>query len=339
MAAPSRHRRIATEEAFVIPEVLNPMRDRAAAEAYDPDLYFWSRAREGSPLERRLLDMDEERLAIMDEHGVDVQLISLASTGVQMYDPATATSLAALANDRLAEAIARHPARYAGLAAFAPQDPAGAAREIERAMTALGMNGLLVNSHTNGEYLDDPKYWPILEAAEALGAPLYIHPRAPSPAMVAPYLSYTLEHAIWGFQAETGLHAVRLIVGGIFDRFPKLKVILGHMGEGVPYWLTRIDQMHAAFQAPERPKLERKPSDYFLRNFAITTSGMNTPAAVRYCLEVLGSERIMFAIDYPFCDTAEAVAAMDAIEMSEADKANIYHRTAERIFAIPPATA
>ena len=157
--------------------------------------------------------------------------------------------------------------------------------------------------------------------------------------MVAPYLSYTLEHAIWGFQAETGLHAVRLIVGGIFDRFPKLKVILGHMGEGVPYWLTRIDQMHAAFQAPERPKLEMKPSDYFLRNFAITTSGMNTPAAVRYCLEVLGSERIMFAIDYPFCDTAEAVAAMDAIEMSEADKANIYHRTAERIFAIPPATA
>lgn len=199
------------------------------------------------------------------------------------------------------------------------------------------MNGLLVNSHTNGEYLDNPKFAPILEAAESLDTPLYIHPRAPAPAMVQPYSELRLEHAIWGFQAETGLHALRMIVSGVFDRYPKLNVVLGHMGEGLPYWLSRIDQMHAAFQLPEWAKLEMKPSEYFLRNFTITTSGMNDAAAVRYCIEVLGSERMMFAIDYPFCDTAQAVADMDAIDISEEDKANIYHRTAERVFSIPAA--
>ncbi len=332
-----RFRRIATEEAYVIPEVLNPMRDRAAREDYDPDLLFWSRARVGSPLERRLLDLEAERLAIMDQNGVDVQVISLASTGVQMFPPAEAGQLATLANDRLAEAIARHPARYYGLGCFAPQDPAGAAREIERAARGLGFSGMLVNSHTDGHYLDEEAFSPVLEALEAHDMPLYIHPRAPAPAMAAPYRRYTLEHAVWGFQAEVGLHAIRMIVGGVFDRFPRLKVVLGHMGEGVPYWLTRVDAMYKAFQAEGRPALHMAPSEYFLRNFTITTSGMNTPAAVRYCLDTLGSERMMFAIDYPFCDTAEAVAAMDAMPISDGDKANIYSRTAERIFRIAPA--
>ena len=329
-------RRIATEEAYVIPEVLDPVRDRAAREEYDPDLLFWSRARAGSPLERRLLDMDSERLEIMDANGVDVQVISLASTGVQMFEPVKAARLAALANDRLAEAMSRHPTRYYGLGCFAPQNPATAAREIRRAMEELRFSGMLVNSHTNGEYLDDEKYWPVLEVLEATGSPLYIHPRAPSPAMAQAYRKYTLEHAIWGFQAETGLHAIRMIVGGVFDRFPGLKVILGHMGEGVPYWLTRIDAMYKAFQAEGRPSLQMAPSAYFLRNFVITTSGMNTPAAVKFCIETLGSERMMFAIDYPFCDTAEAVTAMDAMPISDTDKANIYSKTAERIFSIPP---
>lgn len=330
-----KFRRIATEEAFVVPEILDPMRDRAACEGYDPDLLFWSRARAGSPLERRLLDLDDERIAIMDSNGIDVQVISLASTGVQMFEPGEASALARLANEHLAQAVDRHPGRYYGLGTFAPQDPAGAAKEIQRAREKLGFSGMLVNSHTDGEYLDEEKYWPILEALEATGSPLYIHPRAPAPDMAAAYRRYTLEHAIWGFQAETGLHAVRLIVGGIFDRFPGLKIILGHMGEGVPYWLTRIDSMYKAFQADGRPLLQKAPSEYFLQNFTITTSGMNTSAAVKYCIETLGSERMMFAIDYPFCDTAEAVSAMDAISISDGDKINIYSRTAERLFAIP----
>lgn len=332
-------RRIATEEAFVIPEVLRPMLDRFAAQPYDPDLFFWSKAADGSPLQRRLLDLGEERLQIMDETGVDVQLLSLASTGVQMFARDEATQLARLANDVLADAIAAHPTRFAGLASFAPQDPAAAAREIERAMTTLGLNGVIVNSHTNGEYLDQRAYWPILEACEAFDAPLYIHPRAPSPQMIAPFTDYTLEHAIWGFQAETSLHALRLIAGGLFDRFPGLKVVLGHGGEGLHYWLPRLDAMWANFKAPEgrRPMLQMAPSEYIKRNFAVTTSGMNWGPAVRFALEALGSQSVMFAIDYPFVDSGKSVAEMDAIDISAADKAAIYHRNAERIFRIAPA--
>ena len=332
-------RRIATEEAFVIPEVLRPMLERAASEPYDPDLFFWSKAADGSPLQRRLLDLGEERLAIMDETGIDVQLISLASTGVQMFDADTGTALATLANDVLAEAMAKHPTRYAGLASFAPQDPARAAREIERAMTKLGYHGVIVNSHTFGDYLDQSAYWPILEACEACDAPLYIHPRAPAPQMVAPFLDYTLEHAIWGFQAETSLHALRLIVSGMFDRFPRLRVILGHGGEGLHYWLPRLDGMHANFKAPEgrRPALQLAPSDYIRRNFAITTSGMNWGPAVRFAIDAIGADKIMFAIDYPFMDSAKAVAEMESIDLPEADKAAIWHRNAERIFRIAPA--
>lgn len=331
-------RRIATEEAFVIPEVLRPMLDRFGKEPYHPDLFFWSKAADGSPLQRRLLDLGEERLAIMDETGVDVQVISLASTGVQMFDADTGTALATLANDVLAEAMAAHPTRYAGLASFAPQDPKRAAQEIERAMTRLGYNGVIVNSHTNGDYLDQREYWPILEACEACDAPLYIHPRAPSPQMIAPFLDYTLEHAIWGFQAETSLHALRLIVGGIFDRFPRLTVVLGHGGEGLHYWLPRLDAMHANFKAPEgsRPDLELAPSEYIRRNFAVTTSGMNWAPSVKFAIDALGAERVMFAIDYPFVDSGLSVRQMDAIDIAEADKAAIYHRNAERIFRIAP---
>jgi predicted TIM-barrel fold metal-dependent hydrolase len=234
----------------------------------------------------------------------------------------------------------RHPTRFAGLAAFAPQDPARAAKEIERAMLKLGCSGVLVNSHTNGEYLDQSFYWAILEACEACNAPLYIHPRAPSPQMVTPFLPYTLEHAIWGFQAETSLHALRMIIGGIFDRFPGLKVVLGHGGEGLHYWLPRLDAMHANFKAPEgrRPALKLAPSEYIKRNFAITTSGMNWGPAVRFAIEAIGADKIMFAIDYPFVDSAKSVTEMDAIQLPLETKAAIYHGNAERIFRIQPAS-
>lgn len=332
-------RRIATEEAFVIPEVLRPMLERAADGPYDADLFFWSKAADGSPLQRRLLDLGDERLQIMDETGVDVQLIGLASTGVQMFDADTGTGLATLANDVLADAMRKHPTRYAGLASFAPQDPVRAAKEIERAMTTLGYNGVIVNSHTNGDYLDQSEYRPILEACEATGAPLYIHPRAPSPQMIAPFLDYTLEHAIWGFQAETSLHALRLIVSGVFDRFPKLTVVLGHGGEGLHYWLPRLDAMHANFKAPEgkRPALELAPSEYIRRNFAVTTSGMNWAPSVRFAIDAIGADKVMFAIDYPFVDSAMSVKQMDAIDIPAEDKAAIYHRNAERIFRIAAA--
>ena len=209
---------------------------------------------------------------------------------------------------------------------------------MERAVQDLGLRGALINSHTNGEYLDEPRYWPILEAAAALDVPLYIHPRAPSPAMAAPYRAHTLEHAIWGFQAEAGLHGVRLLVSGVFDRLPGLKIVLGHMGEGIPFWLSRIDTMHRQFQVPERARLALRPSEYFKRNFVITTSGMNWMPALRLCLEVLGPENILFAIDYPFQDTAEAVEAMNHADLTEEQRSLIFHGNAERVFRLEQRT-
>ncbi len=176
----------------------------------------------------------------------------------------------------------------------------------------------MINSHTNGEYLDELKYWPILEAAAGLGVPIYIHPRSPSPAMAQPYRKYHLEHAIWGYAVETGLHAVRLIMSGVFDKYPTLKIVIGHMGENIPYALYRMDWMHArAAVAMDRPKLALTPSEYFRRNFMITTSGVNWHPALRFCIEVLSADNIMWAVDYPYQETHEAVRFMNDAPISD----------------------
>jgi len=337
--AQRRFRRIATEEAFAIPEQMEGMRKLAASGVDDPDLDFWRGLTGDNAFAKtvggRLLDLDVERLRLMDAGDVAVHLLLMTSCGVQMFDADTGSALAALSNDRLAEAIGRHPGRLAGLATIAPQDPARAVKEIERAMTTLKLNGIVINSHTNGEYLDEQKFWPILEAAAALRAPIYIHPRAPSPGMAAPYRKYRLEGAIWGYQAETGLHGLRLIASGVFDRYPDLRIVLGHMGEGLPYWLYRVDFMHANSAVDQRPQLKRHPSDYFKDNFLITTSGVNWHPALQFCLGVLGADNIMWAIDYPYQDTMEAVRFMDSAPIPDADKEKIYHGNAERLFRIP----
>jgi 5-carboxyvanillate decarboxylase len=352
MSFPWPYRRIATEEAFSIPEVYQALRGWAAsADPAEPDQDFWSFVfTQDTPglqrVRRQLLDLEGERLEIMDANGVDVHLLSLTAPGVQTFPPDQAVALARLANDRLAEVIGRHPGRFAGLAAVAPQAPEAAAGEISRAMTELGLNGVIINSHTGSEYLDEEKFWPILEAAEALGAPIYIHPRSPASPMAAAFKRYGLETGIWGFQADTGLHGLRLICSGVLDRFPGLKIVLGHLGEGLPYWMYRIDYMHpvrASYNT--RPALRLTPSEYLKRNFAITTSGMNWAPVLRFCLEAVGADNIMFAIDYPYQVTEGAVRFLDEAEISDEDKRKIYHRNAERIFGIaaspgdPDATA
>lgn len=333
-----QYRRIATEEAFAIPEQFAGMRELGKSAIDHPDLDFWrtltGENRFAKVVGGRLLDLQEERLQIMDEYGIAVQVLLMTSTGVQMFDADHGTAVAALSNDRLAELIGKYPHRFAGLATIAPQDPQRAAQEIDRAVTKLGLNGVVINSHTNDEYLDEPKYWPILEAAAGLDVPIYIHPRAPSVPMAAPYRKYRLEGAIWGYGAETGLHGVRLITGGVFDEFPNLKIILGHMGEGIPFWLWRFDYMHKHTSRGQRPDLKQEPSDYFKQNFMITTSGMNWDASLKFCLEVLGADNIMFAVDYPYQETAGAVEFMDNAPISEQDKENIYWRNAERLFRI-----
>jgi 2,3-dihydroxybenzoate decarboxylase len=273
----------------------------------------------------------------MDASGIAKQLVFLTAPGVQVFDAGTATSLAISVNDELSEKTKRHPDRYAALAAIAPQDPGNAVKELQRCVSS-GMKGAVVNSHTQGEYLDEPKYWEIFEAAESLGVPLYLHPNTPSPAMIAPFLPRGLDGAIYGFAVETGLHLLRIVVAGVFDRFPRLKLVVGHLGEGLPFWLFRLDFMHrgmvAAQRYPGARELKRKPSDYLKENVWVTTSGMQWQPAILFTQSVLGVDRVMYAMDYPYQFVPEEVKVTDELPISEEDRRKLYQLNAERVFRL-----
>ena len=330
-------RRIATEEAFTIPEVADALREVSRHPGASLDLPLvrgiYEAGPSGSRFLGRLLDVEEQRLADMDEHGVALQVLSLTAPGVQMFDADTACSLAEVANDYLAEVIGRHPDRFAGLASFAPHAPRRAAAEMERARNRLGLHGFVVNSHTNDEYLDDVKYWPVLEAAEALDGCIYLHPRGPAAGIAGPLRDYGLYAAMWGYGVETATHAVRLIASGVLDRFPGLRICLGHMGEGVHFWSWRMDFMQRRAAAwGHGAKLELTPSEYFRRNFVITTSGQESPEALDFSIRTLGVDHVLWAIDYPYQPTGPAVAFMDGVEVSDAERELLYHGNAERVF-------
>jgi 5-carboxyvanillate decarboxylase len=289
----------------------------------------------GAMASERLMDLGESRLQHMDEGGVDMQLIGITAPGVQVFDADTAQALSEEANDVLADAVKAHPDRFAGLAAIAPQAPKQAAKELERAI-GLGFKGAMVNSHTKGEYLDAVQYSPILEAAESLGVPIYIHPRHSPPAAIAPFAERHLEAAIWGFQTETALHALRLIVTGAFDRYPNLTIVLGHLGEGLPFWLDRIDR---SFSRSRRAKAsyphwrcEGLPSEYFLKNFAVCSSGHNWAPAVKFVESVVGEDNLMFAIDYPYEENKQQVDQAAEIDLAAPEK--FYELNARRIFKL-----
>ena len=324
-------RRIATEEAWSTPEHIDALCAFGRRGGDNLDARSWSKVTPSSQLARRLVDV-QERARVMEQLDIDTHVLSLTSPGVQVFDREEAVAMAAACNDRLAEIVHAQPARFAGLASFAPQDPPRAAKEMERCIRNLKLNGFIVNSHTANEYLDLPKFWDIFEAAEALGAAIYLHPRAPADTMAKPYADYEMQAAIWGFQAETGVHAMRLMLSGVFDRFPRLTIVLGHMGENVPFHLWRSDHWYERRRASAASKLS--PSEVFKRNFMITTSGVEHAPALRYAIKVLGAERIMWAIDYPYEEMAPAVRFLNEVGISEEDRARIFHRNAERVFHI-----
>jgi 2,3-dihydroxybenzoate decarboxylase/5-carboxyvanillate decarboxylase len=339
----TKMRRIATEEAFSIPEVAAALQGLCRSPGNGIDMMLVRKiydAANSPGYQGRflapLLDIEGERLRDMDANGVDMQLLSLTAPGVQLFDADTATELATVANDRLAEMIRRHPTRFAGLGSFAPHSPKRAVREMERCVRDLKLNGFVVNSHTNNEYLDDPKYWPILEAAEALDRCIDIHPRGPSDGLAAPLRDYGMFAALWAYGVEVATHAVRLILSGVFDRYPNLRICLGHMGEAVHFWSWRLDFMSARAQGTEGPRLKLKPSEYLRRNFVITTSGQESPLALEYSIKSLGIENVLWAIDYPYQPSSPAVAFMDSVDVTEAQRHQLYHGNAERVFHIAP---
>ncbi|MDB5989304.1 MAG: amidohydrolase family protein [Herbaspirillum sp.] len=337
------YKRIATEEAFAPKEMFDIYRKILAGPNPDPGFvsllgfYMSSQSDRAKHIIRCLSDLDQVRLQHMDDTGIDRQIIALTSPGVQIMDTETAVAFAKVANDELAAAVRRHPTRFSGMVAIAPQNPHEAAKEIERGI-GLGLTGVIINSHTHGEYLSDPKFWEIFEAAEAADTPIYLHPNTPPRNMIEPFLECGLDGAIYGFGVETGLHALRIITAGVFDRFPKLQMVIGHMGEALPFWSYRLDYMHQATVKSDRYKtvraLKKKPSDYLRENFYITNSGMAWQPAIKFTQETLGVDRVLYAMDYPYQYSADEVVALDGMEMSAANKKAFFQTNAEKVFKL-----
>jgi predicted TIM-barrel fold metal-dependent hydrolase len=288
-----------------------------------------------STIMQKLLDTGEGRIREMAESGIDMQVLTLVSPGVQMLDASTAVSTMKRTDDYLAEIVHAHPDRFAGLATLAPQSPKASAKELERAVNKLGLRGACINSQTNGEYLDDPKFWPIFEVAEKLDVPVYIHARIPSKQMVKAYMGYPgLAIAFWGYGAETSLSAVRLICSGVFEKYPRLKIILGHLGEALPFWLWRLDRRWSAGAGGSDKGFARKPSEYFRDNFYITTSGNFWFPPLQESMLAIGADKILFAVDYPFESSEDGARFMDTVPISYGDKEKICHLNAEKLLKL-----
>jgi predicted TIM-barrel fold metal-dependent hydrolase len=281
---------------------------------------------------QELLDLGPARLAHMDAAGIDTQVLSMSGPGVEEFDHPDGADLARRCNDELAAAIRKHPDRFAGLATFAYADPESAAAELERSVKELGLKGGKVNSHVRGEYLDERKYWVLFETAQNLGVPIYLHPKEPTEGILKAMAPYPeLMRAMWGYSVDGGLHAMRLIMSGLFDAFPRLQIILGHLGEGIPFWLWRIDNRWAQ---SSRKSLRRAPGHYFRENFYVTTSGMFGTQAFLCVHQTLGPERILFAVDYPYESSEEGARFVESLPIRDADKEKICHSNAETLLAL-----
>lgn len=299
---------------------------------------YFRRFNDADPqLAARLGDIGEGRIADMDQNGIDVQVLSHTVPSPEILEAKRAVPACKQLNDELAEAVARYPARLAGFASLPTADPAAAAEELERSVRQLGLKGTMIQGMPQGRFLDDPFFFPILERAEALDVPIYLHPAPPpEPVMktyfggLEPQIGFMLSIAGWGWHAELGLHTLRMIAAGVFDRFPKLQLIIGHMGEMIPFQLARID--HVLSRA--NPKLQQPASGYFQTNIHITTSGLFTAPPLYLALQVLGADRILFSVDYPYSPNAVGRKFLDNLALSAPDLEKIAHGNAERLLKL-----
>jgi hypothetical protein len=322
-------RTITVEEHFAAPGFL----DGAGRELRDR---FMQSGPRGLRIIEQLGEVGDKRLAEMDAAGIDMQVLSLNAPGNEQLNASGSLALARLSNDFLADAIKQHPARFAGLAALPTVEPDEAAAELERRVKQ-GFKGALINGHSRERYLDDKFFWPIFERAEALDVPIYLHPTHPPQAVIeaqysgfSPIVGSILINGGWGWHVETAVHVIRLILGGVFDRFPKLQIVIGHLGEGLPFMLPRLDRS----LVPAVTRLERSLGDYLRQNIHYTFGGFNFPATFQNLLAEVGVERIMFSVDFPYGSMQEARTFLEQLPISAADRERIAHGNAERLFKL-----
>jgi predicted TIM-barrel fold metal-dependent hydrolase len=291
----------------------------------------------GPTILEQLADVGDKRLAEMDAAGIDMQVLSINAPGVEQVETAEMIAGAREANDFLLEAVKKNPTRFAGLAALPIAAPDQAADELERRVRQQGFKGAILNGHARGRYLDDKFFWPVFERAEALDVPIYLHPtRPPQPVIdasyggFAPAVSYVFSASGWGWHIETATHLIRIILGGVFDRFPKLQIVVGHLGEGLPFMLPRLDRNFPTAMT----KLQRSLGDYLRRNVHYTFGGFNFPATFLDLLLEVGVERIMFSVDPPYGSLAQARAFLEQLPVSAADRERIAHGNAEKLFKL-----
>jgi predicted TIM-barrel fold metal-dependent hydrolase len=321
---------VALEEHFTFPALTRRIDPQAVARRGFPPGF-------GAPLDKQLTDFDALRIGEMDQAGVTVQVLSLTGPGADLVAGAEGIALARDINDALAKAIAEHPDRFAGFAHLPMQSPQAAADELERAVRNLGFHGALINGLTEDCFLDDPRFEPILDRAERLDVPIYVHPNlAPTAVRKAYYeglpgnSGFMLSIAGWGWHSEVAIHVLRLALSGALDRHPKLKLIIGHMGEGLPAMLARCDQVFAR----DIGHLKRPLSKTILDHVFITTSGLFTLPPLEVALAVFGIDRVLFSIDYPYSSNQQGREFLDAVKIPAADLEKLAHGNADRLLKL-----
>jgi len=318
---------IAIEEHFITPMY----REKVGANEFR-NFYLKSRGEQlGHDIVEQNSDLGAERLAHMDAAGVDVQVLSFGSPGPQAFAAEVAIPMARDANDRLYQAIQRNPARFAGFAALPTADPEAAAQELERCVSKLGFKGAMIHGHTRGSFLDERKYWTIFERAQALDVPLYLHPTLPHPDAVKAYFEgyEELARAGWGFAVDTSCHFLRIVFAGVFDAYPRLRIILGHLGEGLPFAMHRLNDH--TWRSAARRGLAKTPLQYMRENLLVTTSGNWYEPAFLCTLLALGADNILFAIDWPYEANKTGIEFLRKISISDGDRQKIAHLNAERV--------